>query len=88
MSQDQWEAKVTPAQLSFVCIYNPALGTTDETFHDQVVFYHSRKATETRATSKTNSKASALKHEAELKEEENAKLRQVGLAQGMVNFAR
>ena len=30
--------RVVPAQLSFLAIYNPALGDSDETFHKQIVF--------------------------------------------------
>lgn len=75
--------RVVPARLSFLAIYNPELGKSDETFHNQIVFYYSSAA-----------KARAKLHESdtqaaqELKEQENEKLRQVGLAQGMVGFAR
>lgn len=75
--------KVVPAQLSFLAIYNPSLGPSDDTFDQQIVFYYS-KAARTR---------SRLRHgdterEKELREQENEKLRQVGLAQGMVGFAK
>ncbi|KAF2471597.1 uncharacterized protein BDR25DRAFT_303102 [Lindgomyces ingoldianus] len=75
--------KVVPAQLSFLAIYNPSLGGSDETFHDQIVFYYSKAA-------KTRSKVDGRNRpaERELREQENEKLRQVGLAQGMVDFAR
>ncbi|KAF2740647.1 hypothetical protein EJ04DRAFT_454895 [Polyplosphaeria fusca] len=75
--------KVVPAQLSFLAIYNPTFGTSDETFHDQIVFYYSKAA---RARSKLHGKDSQAARQ--LREEENEKLRQVGLAQGMVSFAR
>lgn len=58
---------ITPAALSSLAIYNPSLGPTDETVHDQIVFYTSRKG---------NAVTS------------NDKLRQIGLAQGIVEFAR
>lgn len=74
--------KVVPAHLSFLAVYNPGLGTSDETFHQQIVFYYSKAA---KALSK-------LRHgdgrAEELREQENEKLRQVGLAQGMVGFAK
>lgn len=76
-------SKVVPAQLAFLGIYNPSLGTTDETFRDQVVFYYSKAA---RLRSKSGSKTA--EHERQLREDENEKLRQIGLAQGMVDFAR
>ena len=75
--------KVVPAQLSFLAIYNPSLGNSDETFHKQIVFYYS-KAAKTR--SKLNNEDT--QKEQELREQENEKLRQVGLAQGMVGFAK
>ncbi|KAF2845764.1 hypothetical protein T440DRAFT_558688 [Plenodomus tracheiphilus IPT5] len=75
--------RVVPAQLSFLAIYNPSLGRSDETFHKQIVFYYSKAA-------KTRSKLNNgdTQKEEELREQENEKLRQVGLAQGMVGFAR
>lgn len=76
--------KVIPAQLSFLAIYNPSLGPTDETFRDQVVFYYSRAAHARRKEEQHDGRDV----ENELREEENEKLRQIGLAQGMVGFAR
>jgi hypothetical protein len=75
--------KVVPAHLSFLAIYNPDLGRSDETFHNQVVFYYSRAA---KARSKKHGSSTRAEHE--LREQENEKLRQIGLAQGMVGFAR
>ncbi|KAH9876057.1 hypothetical protein J1614_003936 [Plenodomus biglobosus] len=75
--------RVIPAQLSFLAIYNPSLGRSDETFHQQIVFYYSKAA-------KTRSKLSNgdTQRKEELREQENEKLRQVGLAQGMIGFAK
>ncbi|CAG5181830.1 uncharacterized protein ALTATR162_LOCUS9856 [Alternaria atra] len=75
--------KVVPAQLSFLAIYNPSLGISDETFDQQIVFYYS-KAAKTRSKLKDGD----TEREEELREQENEKLRQVGLAQGMVGFAK
>jgi hypothetical protein len=75
--------KVVPAQLSFLAVYNPALGTTDETFDQQIVFYYSRAAKALSKLSNGDTRAAQ-----ELREQENEKLRQVGLAQGMVGFAK
>ncbi|KAF1922056.1 hypothetical protein BDU57DRAFT_545401 [Ampelomyces quisqualis] len=57
--------------LSLLAVYNPSLGTSDATFHQQIVFYFS---------------AAAEQHG--LREDEHERLRQVGLAQGMVAFAK
>lgn len=82
---------ILPAQLSFLAIYNPTLGPTDETFADQLVFWYSRKASEARRAEKSGgdvgADASARRKAAE-REEENERLRQIGLAQGMVGFAK
>ncbi|KAF1960088.1 hypothetical protein CC80DRAFT_465676 [Byssothecium circinans] len=75
--------KVIPAQLSFLAIYNPSLGTSESNFHNQIVFYYAKAA---RERSKIRGKDAQA--EKELRERENEKLRQVGLAQGMVGFAR
>ncbi|KAF3047255.1 hypothetical protein E8E11_000978 [Didymella keratinophila] len=74
--------RVVPAALSFLAIYNPALGDSDETFHKQIVFYYAKAA---KARAKAGSDDAK---DEQLREEENEKLRQVGLAQGMVGFAR
>lgn len=75
---------VIPAQLSFLAIYNPTLGPTDETIEDQIVFYTSRaenlRGTEGAAAEEDSSKLS--------EDGRNERLRQIGLAQGMVSFAR
>ncbi|KAF3034233.1 hypothetical protein E8E12_004130 [Didymella heteroderae] len=87
--------RVVPAQLSFLAIYNPALGDSDETFHRQIVFHYAKaaraRARLANASANDNDNASAQQAEQQaqqLREEENEKLRQVGLAQGMVGFAR
>ncbi|KAI2717528.1 hypothetical protein CBS147332_4408 [Penicillium roqueforti] len=74
---------VIPAQLSYLAIYNPSLGPTDETIADQIVFYTS-KSSHARRIDGSTSEGEAKKC---LEDEENERLRQIGLAQGMVNFA-
>ena len=87
-------SSVIPAQLSFLAIYNPTLGPTDETFADQLVFWYSRKASEARRADKDgNGKKkggvdAATRRKAADREEENERLRQIGLAQGMIGFAK
>ena len=73
---------VVPAQLSFLAIYNPSLGNTDETLHDQIVFYWSRHKSTNRR------QGNHVDEEFESAEDGNEKLRRIGLAQGMVEFAR
>ena len=76
-------SSVIPAQLAFLAIYNPSLGRTDETLQDQIVYYSSRK---TRSKNR-HRKGSENAEESETAER-NERLRQVGLAQGMVEFAK
>lgn len=75
--------RLVPAQLSFLAIYNPALGRSDDTIHQQIVFYYSCAA-KTRSTLRHGDTQLAD----ELREQEHEKLRQVGLAQGMLGFAQ
>lgn len=76
-------SKVIPAQLDFFAVYNPSLGTTDETIEDQIVYFSSKESRE-RSHQRKNA---PLSPEA-LREEKNDQLRKVGLAQGMVEFGR
>jgi hypothetical protein len=76
--------KIIPAQLSFLSIYNPTLGTTEETFQDQIVYYYSHEAHQNRK----NQDEHDLTESQQLRDQENEKQRQIGLAQGMVDFAR
>lgn len=72
-----------PAQLSFLAIYNPTLGPTDETLEDQIVFHTSK------ADNQRTEDSYAEEGDGKIPEDgKNEKLRQIGLAQGMVNFAR
>ncbi|EZG10142.1 hypothetical protein H106_00962, partial [Trichophyton rubrum CBS 735.88] len=75
---------VIPAQLSFLTIYNPSLGTTDKTLQDQIVFYYSTPS-QTKPPGDVPGRDTAR---ANSSEEENKRLRHVGLAQGMVSFAK
>jgi First Longin domain of INTU, CCZ1 and HPS4 len=78
---------VVPAHLSFLAIYNPSLGNTDDSLHEQIVFYSST-VTRTRTRARPTRKNETTSRQEAEKEEENEQLRQVGLAQGMVDFAK
>lgn len=73
-----------PAQLSYLAIYNPTLGPTDETLEDQIVFYTSRSGN----LEQTNDATAEEDGSALSRDDKNEKLRKIGLAQGMVSFAR
>ncbi|MCJ1313337.1 hypothetical protein MMC25_007014 [Agyrium rufum] len=73
---------VVPAQLSFLTIYNPSFSTNDEDVKDQILFYYSARPRDNPKKSSSGSKEGEVDNDAL-----NERLRQVGLAQGMVNFA-
>jgi len=81
----------TPAQLGFLAIFNPSLGTTDDTIDDQIVYYASIPVLSKRQRQKRSARGSAARRNptaAVSQAERNERLRQIGLAQGMVEFAR
>ncbi|KAI1416165.1 hypothetical protein F5Y13DRAFT_128455 [Hypoxylon sp. FL1857] len=78
-------AAVVPAQLGFLAIYNPSLGTTDETIDDQIVYYAS---VNTQKTKKRRHRSRGKPTDSISQDERNERLRQIGLAQGMVEFSR
>ena len=84
MSSTIERAGVIPAALSFLAIYNPSLSQSDKTLHEQIVYYYS-KPSDDRRKSRQNSGSNEAE---ESREERNEKLRQIGLAQGMVGFAK
>ena len=75
---------IVPAHLDFLAIFSPDLGQSERTEQDQIVFYWS-KPTRTRGKKRRQDAEQLVK---QAKEEENERMRQIGLAQGMVNFAR
>ena len=76
-------AGVVPASLSFLAIYNPSLSKSDDTFHEQIVYYYSKSRS---AQHGGNSNDTGDGEDS--REEKNEKERQIGLAQGMVEFAK
>lgn len=83
MSSAVHHTGVTPASLSFLAIYNPSLSNNDENLQDQIVYFYSQN--------EDSRKSRGLSGEAvaeQSREELNARLRHIGLAQGMVEFAK
>jgi hypothetical protein len=72
--------KVVPAQLSFLSIYNPSFARSDETFGDQIVFWHSKD-------SKSKRKIIGKDVGRDEHKESDDRQRQIGLARGMVALA-
>lgn len=76
-----WQNEIVPAQLAHLAIYNPTLGPTDETFNQQLVFYFSRQAAQAKAAHKKDGGQRSEPNNDEA-------LREIGLAQGLINFAQ
>lgn len=81
---------VVPAQLGFLAIFNPSLGTTDETIDDQIVYYASvtDQGAGGSGRSRNRRRRGARPTDGISQDERNKRLRQIGLAQGMVEFGR
>lgn len=78
------QSAIVPAQLGFLAIFNPSLGATDETIDDQIVYYASVNTQSQKRRHRSRGKPTADISQ----EERNERLRQIGLAQGMVEFSR
>lgn len=76
-----------PAQLGFLAIYNPSLGDSDETLDDQIVYYASAASLST-SSRRRRARTKARPTDGISQEERNERLRQIGLAQGMVTFSQ
>lgn len=79
---------VIPAQLGFLAIYNPSLGTTDDKVEDQIVYFASIRGNKSGRSPRRRSSRDGGPLERVSQEERNERLRQIGLAQGMVAFGR
>lgn len=81
---------IVPAQVGFLAIFNPSLGNTDETLDDQIVYYSSvdSSAPKRRRLAGRRGSAAGRPTENVSQAERNERLRQIGLAQGMVDFGK
>lgn len=77
-----------PAQLGFLAIFNPSLGATDETMDDQIVYYASINTQSQKQSQRRRYRSRGKPTDSISQEERNERLRQIGLAQGMVEFSR
>ncbi|KAI0972410.1 hypothetical protein F4678DRAFT_430193 [Xylaria arbuscula] len=78
------QTAIVPAQLGFLAIFNPSLGATDETIDDQIVYYASVNTQSQKRRHRSRGKPAADISQ----DERNERLRQIGLAQGMIEFSR
>ncbi|KAJ6781760.1 hypothetical protein PWT90_05996 [Aphanocladium album] len=77
-----------PAQLGFLAIYNPSLGDSDDTIDDQIVYYASVTSQAATSSKRRRARTRGRPTEGISAEERNERLRQIGLAQGMVSFSQ
>ncbi|KAL8694747.1 MAG: hypothetical protein Q9218_000673 [Villophora microphyllina] len=82
MSISSTRSGIVPAALAFLTIYNPTLSQNDETIEEQIVYYYSKSESQ-----QPHRKGGSSQHAAD-RESKNEKLRHIGLAQGMVEFAK
>ncbi|EXJ77648.1 hypothetical protein A1O3_09876 [Capronia epimyces CBS 606.96] len=101
-SLDSNSPRIVPAHVSYLALYNPSLGTTDDTVRDQIVFYYSAKSEVERERRRKERVSTSKQQDTQGKSqlqpnttpndeeavEEYERLRQVGLAQGMVDFVK
>ena len=80
---DDRSGQVIPAHLDLLSIYSPALGLIENNEKDQILFYYSA-AQDIESKSHRQDDEPARDRE----QEDNEQLRQVGLAQGIVTFAK
>ncbi|KAG6022637.1 hypothetical protein E4U40_004483 [Claviceps sp. LM458 group G5] len=76
---------IVPAQLGFLAIFNPCLGSANDTVDEQIVYYASLN---TQHAGNNKRHLHGRLADAVSQEERNERLRQIGLAQGMINFSR
>lgn len=82
MSTSANKSGIIPATLAFLTLYNPSLSRSDDTIEEQIVYYYSKSEGQ-------NTRRRANRDQGgDDKEYRNEKLRQIGLAQGMVEFAK
>lgn len=74
------------AKLGFLAIYNPSFGSTEDSFENQSVYYYSSSSSE-QNRSQSSSK-NQLQDSDTLRQQKDEQFRQIGLAQGMVEFAK
>lgn len=80
-------ANVVPARLSYLTLYSPLLSKSDETRKDEIVFYYDRERDE-QQRKKGSARDNVTYNTKNEEQYQNEELRQVGLAQGMVEFAK
>ena len=83
MSSANNRACVLPASLSFLTIFNPSFASDESTLQDQILYFYPGTA-KTQQDGKPNVEGEAEEN----REVMNERLRQIGLAQGMVEFAK
>lgn len=89
MSSSSSQRGVVPAQLAYLTIYNPAFGDSDETAYEQIFYYYSREESQGQNTeTATGGRDVTGTKPSSGEEQKNERLRQVGLARGMVEFAK
>lgn len=80
---DDHSGQVIPAHLDLLSIYSPALGLTEKNEKDQILFYYSDSQVADSKSPRPDDEPFRNQED-----QDNEQLRQVGLAQGIVTFAK
>ncbi|KAK3989259.1 hypothetical protein QBC44DRAFT_342695 [Cladorrhinum sp. PSN332] len=98
--KQQQQQQIIPARLGFLAIYNPSLSSSrdENSLDDQIVYYASlqtqsnrrkRRTTQNQNQNQQSDTTTTSRPTDDLtKEERNERLRQIGLAQGMIEFSK
>lgn len=78
---------IVPAQVGFLAIFNPSLGNTDDTLDDQIVYYSSVDTLNQKRRRRRRAPPGRPTENVP-QDERNERLRQIGLAQGIVSFGK
>ena len=83
MSRSSSFTSIVPARIAYLAIYNPTWATSDDQVEDQLAYYYSH-LDDTR--NRTNP-ATTRKGDQDSTIDVNEKFRQIGLAQGILQFS-
>ena len=73
---------VVPASLAFLAIYNPSLSKSDDSLHDEIVYFFESPQDELKERNLSGAKQTKPDQD-----KKNKQMRSVGLAQAMIQFS-
>ena len=83
MSRSSSFTSIVPARIAYLAIYNPTWGTSDDQVEDQLAYYYSHH--DDARNRKNPAPTRPRDHDSTV--DVNEKFRQIGLAQGILQFS-